>query len=52
MIDIVFPVSEGPSALLKALHRACDESEVAAQDGYQLIILSDRGASKERAPVR
>jgi len=52
IIDSVFPVKSGPTGLLKALHRLCTESEQAAREGYQLIVLSDRTAGKEYAPVR
>ncbi|MEM5948902.1 glutamate synthase large subunit, partial [Spirochaetia bacterium 38H-sp] len=51
LIDITFPKTEGPSGLEKCLDRIEKEAEEAIKDGYSLIILSDRGAGKDRVPV-
>ncbi|XP_060602982.1 uncharacterized protein LOC132756035 [Ruditapes philippinarum] len=50
-IDMVYPAKMGPGGLVKTLHSLCEQSEKAAEDGYQLIILSDRGANKNFVPV-
>ena len=50
-ISTLFPASEGLDALEKALDRICDEAEKAVDDGYTLLILSDRGVSKDQAPM-
>lgn len=49
---MVYPVKVGPSGLVKTLHSLCEQSEKAAEDGYQLIILSDRSAGRDFVPVR
>uniref|UniRef100_A0A023EWE8 glutamate synthase (NADH) n=1 Tax=Aedes albopictus TaxID=7160 RepID=A0A023EWE8_AEDAL len=51
VIDITFLAREGPDGYLNALRRICSEAQSAAQGGYQLLMLSDRASSKERAPV-
>lgn len=51
VIDITFPSAEGVTGCLEALDRICYQAKKAAQEGCQLIILSDRAVSAERAPV-
>uniref|UniRef100_A0A1I7SQC1 glutamate synthase (NADH) n=1 Tax=Bursaphelenchus xylophilus TaxID=6326 RepID=A0A1I7SQC1_BURXY len=51
VIDICYPVRHGPHGLLPALDRICSEACAAALDGFQIIILSDRGVSKDQIPV-
>ncbi|HZN33229.1 MAG TPA: glutamate synthase large subunit [Pirellulaceae bacterium] len=51
LIDITFARTEGEAGLVKRLDRICREAEKAIDDGYQLIVLSDRGVSAERVPV-
>ncbi|XP_043275732.1 glutamate synthase [NADH] isoform X2 [Venturia canescens] len=51
VIDITYPVSEGPSGLVKALNRVDNEANKAAREGYQILVLSDRQAGAERVPV-
>jgi glutamate synthase (NADPH/NADH) len=48
IIDCTYPVSEGPSGLLKTLDRVCNEANASAKAGYQLLILSDRQAGPDR----
>lgn len=50
-IDCTFAVEDGPGGLQRSLNRICDEACTAARSGYQLIILSDRGAGPKRVPV-
>ncbi len=50
-IDITWPKSEGPGGLQPAIDRICHEAEQAIQDGYSLVILSDRACSPDRVPV-
>jgi glutamate synthase (NADPH/NADH) large chain len=50
-IDITFPFAEGPEGLRPALERICREAEEAIDEGYSLIILSDRAIGKQRVPV-
>ncbi|XP_015600408.1 putative glutamate synthase [NADPH] isoform X3 [Cephus cinctus] len=51
VIDITYPVEDGPAGLLKTLNRVSDEANQAARDGYQILVLSDRQAGPERIPV-
>ena len=54
-IDITFPRSEskaeGKKNMVAALDRICAEAEAAIDDGYSLIVLSDRAISAERVPL-
>ncbi len=50
-IDITWPKAEGNDGLIKALDRICDETEQAIENGYQLVILSDRNISAERVAL-
>jgi glutamate synthase (NADPH/NADH) large chain len=50
-IDITWPRSEGHSGMTKALDRICAEAEAAIDDGYSLVILSDRAIGRERVPL-
>ncbi|MDP6675749.1 MAG: glutamate synthase central domain-containing protein, partial [Gammaproteobacteria bacterium] len=47
-IDITFDRDE---AMVTAIERICAESEQAIEDGFKLIILTDREISAERVPV-
>lgn len=51
VIDICYPVRHGHQGLLPALDRICSEACAAALDGFQIIILSDRGVSKDRVSI-
>src|SRR5690606_32475325 len=46
-----FPRSEGPDGLTAALDRICEEAERAIDEGYSLVVLSDRAIGPDRAPV-
>ncbi|XP_060518739.1 uncharacterized protein LOC132697335 isoform X2 [Cylas formicarius] len=50
VIDITFPAEEGVVGFKKRLQQICDEAEEAAKSN-QVVILSDRLASKERVPI-
>jgi glutamate synthase (NADPH/NADH) large chain len=51
VIDITYPVAEGIAGLRPALDRICQEARQAIQDGYSLIVLSDRRISADRVPI-
>ncbi|XP_012539553.2 putative glutamate synthase [NADPH] isoform X1 [Monomorium pharaonis] len=51
VIDITYPVEDGPGGLLKTLNRVHDEANAAARNGYQLLVLSDRQGGPTRVPV-
>ncbi|MFO0939919.1 MAG: glutamate synthase large subunit [Pirellulales bacterium] len=50
-IDITYPRSEGKAGLRKALDRICAESEAAIDEGYSIVILSDRSVGQDRVAV-
>ncbi|MEM7434292.1 MAG: glutamate synthase large subunit [Myxococcota bacterium] len=51
VIDITWPRSEGPDGLRPALERIVAEAEAAVDDGYSLVVLTDRAAGPDRIPV-
>ncbi len=51
MIDITYDRKLGKAGLLQTIDRVCAEAEAAIDNGYQLIILSDRGISEDRVPI-
>jgi glutamate synthase (NADPH/NADH) large chain len=50
-IDITWPRAEQHAGMLKALDRICAEAEAAIDDGYSLVILSDRAVGRDRVPL-
>ncbi|EYB90154.1 hypothetical protein Y032_0223g2677 [Ancylostoma ceylanicum] len=50
-IDTTFPVRYGVKGLVPGLDRICCEACTAALDGYQILVLSDRAASKDNVPI-
>ena len=51
VIDITYPKEDAHSGMLKTIERACAESELAINEGYSFIILSDRALCKERLAI-
>lgn len=51
MIDIVFPLESGADGLVSALQSVCQQAAEAANQGYQLIILSDRSVGANNVPI-
>jgi glutamate synthase (NADPH/NADH) large chain len=47
-IDITYDKSEGKDGLLACLDRICEEASVAIDDGYSIIVLSDRNIAANR----
>ena len=50
-LQMTFPVSEGPAGLAKALEQLCRDAERKVNEGYSFLILSDRGADADNAPI-
>ncbi|MCE9556667.1 MAG: glutamate synthase large subunit, partial [Planctomycetes bacterium] len=50
-IDITFPRTEGAAGMSAALDRICAEAEQAIDDGYALVVLSDRAIGADRVPL-
>ncbi len=50
-VDVTWPVSDGPDGMAAALDRVCSEADDALADGTNILILSDRAMSPERAAI-
>ena len=50
-LDITFPRGSGEAGLREALARLETEATQAIDDGYSLLVLSDRSAGLERVPI-
>jgi glutamate synthase (ferredoxin) len=50
-LPILFKASEGEKGLERALEELFAKATQAVNDGYNIIILSDRGLNKENAPI-
>ena len=50
-LPMLFKASEGGEALRQAIEALCENSVKAINDGYKIIILSDRGVDATQAPV-
>ncbi len=50
-LDTSFLVADGPRGLKAAIQRLCREGERAVDDGYSYLMLSDKDAGADRAPV-
>ena len=50
-LPALFHPSEGEGSLERAMEELCRQASRAIEDGYSIIILSDRGADAEHAPI-
>ena len=50
-LPTLFAVDQGPRALQKALDGLCATASRAVEDGYSIIVLSDRGTDSRHAPI-
>ncbi|UCB54227.1 MAG: glutamate synthase large subunit [Thiotrichales bacterium] len=50
-IDITYDRAEGPAGLDKCLENICFQATEAINDGYSLVVLSDRNISEDLVPV-
>ena len=50
-IDITFESEGGVTAMMLALKQICDQAEEAIDQGFSLVVLSDRGISPGRVPI-
>ncbi len=50
-IDITWPRHEGTRGMVSALDRICMEAEEAIDDGYSVVVLSDRNIGPDRVPI-
>ena len=51
VIDITMPAAEGASTMGRAIYQICSRVERAVGEGFNVIILSDRSVSEQRAPI-
>ncbi|HQH25973.1 MAG TPA: glutamate synthase large subunit, partial [Oligoflexia bacterium] len=50
-LPMLFPAAGGPSALEAAVDDLCQKAKEAVANGVSILILSDRGVSKDHAPI-
>jgi glutamate synthase (ferredoxin) len=50
-LPIIFKVSDGPAGLEKAMEDLCRKVTQTIQDGFNVVVLSDRGVNREWAPI-
>lgn len=50
-LDITFPANFSPGDLDKRLDEICEQAEALTRTGHNILILSDKKASAERAPI-
>ncbi len=50
-VSTLWTVADGADGLRRALDRVRDEAAAAVEDGYEIIVLSDRGVDSENAPI-
>jgi glutamate synthase (NADPH) large chain len=50
-LDITWPAAAGADGIERALDRLCSEATAAVAAGHNILILSDRAVSAERAPI-
>ncbi len=50
-VSTLFPVDKGPKGMARALDRICKEASSAVDEGYAILILSDRGVNRANAPI-
>ncbi len=50
-LPMLFPVAEGSVGLARALEELCAKASQAIEQGYTILLLSDRGVDLEHAPI-
>jgi len=50
-LPILFPVADGPTGLAKAMEDLCAKVSQAIRDGFNVVVLSDRGVGPEMASI-
>ena len=50
-LSTLFPIDHGPGAMGEALSELCRGASQAIEDGYVIIVLSDRGVDAQHAPI-
>src|SRR4029077_17616332 len=50
-LSALYPVAEGEKGLERALDGLCRRASLSIQDGYTILIVSDRGINSQYAPI-
>ncbi len=50
-LNTIWPVADGPEGVRAGLDRLCVDAERAARNGARLLVLSDRAADRDNAPI-
>ena len=50
-LSILFPVKDGPEGLERRLEQMFIEADRAVDDGFTVLVLSDRGVNADRCPI-
>jgi len=50
-LPILFEVAQGPAGLERAMDELCGRADKAIAEGYNVIVMSDRGVNAEWAPI-
>ena len=50
-LSTLYPIDEGVDGLKRAMARLCNDVSISLDEGYGLIILSDRGVDIQHAPI-
>ncbi|MEM9487562.1 MAG: glutamate synthase large subunit, partial [Myxococcota bacterium] len=50
-LSLLYPVAEGPAGLSLAVDKLCNEAVEAIDEGYNVLILSDRGVDAENVAI-
>ena len=50
-VDITYPLAEAPGGLVGTIERICAEAEAAIDEGFSVVLLSDRAAGADRLAV-
>src|SRR5204862_6224458 len=50
-LPILFKAADGPAAMERALHDLCLKLSQSISEGFNVVVLSDRGVNKEWAPI-
>src|SRR5690606_35800026 len=50
-LSLLYPRSEGAWGLARAVERLCAQASAAIDDGYNILVLSDRGVDEGQVPI-
>jgi len=50
-LPMIFPVAEGAAGMARAMDTLCQQASEAIRQGFNLIVLSDRGVDQRYAPI-